>query len=45
MMKKIFANPEIEVTLLACQDVVYTSGDADILNPGNDIEDNKGDLE
>lgn len=26
MMKKIFAKPEIEVTLLACQDVVYTSG-------------------
>lgn len=44
MMKKIFTNPEIEVTLLVCKDVVYTS-DADILNPGSDIEDNKNDLE
>lgn len=43
MMKKIFTNPEIEVTLLVCKDVVYTS--ADILNPGSDIEDNKNDLE
>lgn len=44
MMKKIFTNPEIEVTLLVCKDVVYTS-DVDILNPGKDIKDNENYLE
>ena len=44
-MKKIFANPEIEVTLLGCTDVVYTSSGEDILNTGSDIKDNKSDLE
>ena len=37
-MKKIFANPEIEVTLLGCTDVVYTSTDDIHVDPDSDLE-------
>lgn len=32
-MKKQYKTPEIEVTVLSCEDIMRTSGDVDIENP------------